>query len=133
MIISAFGFVLLFVSDQAIVLIIAPYPPFGLVTISFLGISSYLVLAGIYSSAISVSLDIGLRKSIRKSVTEHSKFLDSIGSAQMDKGLQEVVLKMNKEYAHQMAEQIGVESSVTEDDMKQYLNKVLEEIGGNKK
>jgi hypothetical protein len=133
MIISAYGFVLLFTSDQAILLVTTPYPPFGLATISFMGVSSYLVLAGIYSSAVSVSLDVGLRKSIRKSVEEHSKFLDSIGTAQMDQGIQEVVLKMTKEYSDQMAEHIGVESSVTEDDMKQYVNNVLKEISTNKK
>ncbi|HKG31840.1 MAG TPA: hypothetical protein VKA91_11265 [Nitrososphaeraceae archaeon] len=133
MIISAYGFVLLFASDQAILLITTPYPPFGLATISFMGVSSYLMLAGIYSSAVSVSLDVGLRKSIRKSVEEHSKFLDSIGTAQMDQGIQEVVLKMTKDYSDQIAEHIGVESSVTEDDMKQYVNNVLKEISTNKK
>jgi hypothetical protein len=127
MIISAYGFVLLFASNQAIVLVTAPYPPFGLATVSFMGISSYLVLAGIYSSAISVSLDSGLRKSIRRSVKEHSKFLDSIGSAQMDQGVKDI-LKMTKEYADQMTEETGVEPSVTEDDMKQYLNDVLKEV-----
>jgi len=132
MIISAYGFVLLFASNQAIVLVTAPYPPFGLATVSFMGISSYLVLVGIYSSAISVSLDVGLRKSIRKSVNKHLKFLDSIGSAQMDQGIQEVVLKMTKKYADQMAEDTGIKPSVTEDDMKQYLNDVLKEINTTK-
>ena len=55
MIMSAFGFVLLFVSNQGIVLVSSTYPPFGLPTISFIGLASYLVLAGIYSSAISAS------------------------------------------------------------------------------
>jgi hypothetical protein len=40
---------------------------------------------------------------------------------------------MTKEYSDQMAEHIGVESSVTEDDMKQYVNNVLKEISTNKK
>ncbi|HEU4821831.1 MAG TPA: hypothetical protein VFS97_00240 [Nitrososphaeraceae archaeon] len=132
MIISAYGFVLLFASNQAIVLVTAPYPPFGLATVSFMGISSYLVLVGIYSSAISVSLDVGLRKSIRKSVNEHLKFLDSIGSAQMDQGIQELVLKMTKEHADHMAQETGIKPSVTEDDMKQYLNNVLKEISTTK-
>ena len=52
MIISAYGIILLFVSNEAIVLVDAPYPPFGLSTISFMGLSSYLILLGIYSSAI---------------------------------------------------------------------------------
>lgn len=133
MIISAYGFVLLFASNQAIVLVTAPYPPFGLAAVSFTGVASYLLMVGIYSSAISVSIDAGLRKSIRSSVKEHSKFLDSIGSAQMDQGIQEIVLKMTKEYSDQMAEHTGVESSVTEDEMKQYVNKVMEEITTNKR
>jgi hypothetical protein len=36
LIIAAIGFVLLFVSDQAPVLVAAPYPPLGLASISFL-------------------------------------------------------------------------------------------------
>ena len=87
MIISAYGLVLLFASNQAIVLVTAPYPPFGLASVSFVGLSSYLVVAGIYSSAISVSLDLGLRRTIRKSVADRSKLLDSIGTAQMRAGI----------------------------------------------
>ena len=64
MIISTFGLVLLFTSNQASVLLTAPYPPFGLAAASFVGLSSYLVLIGIYSSAISVAEDSKLRQSI---------------------------------------------------------------------
>jgi hypothetical protein len=70
MIISAHGLILLSASNQAIVLTTAPYPPFGLVTVSFVGLSSYLMLVGIYSSAISVSEDAIIRQTIRKSVTK---------------------------------------------------------------
>ena len=49
MIISAYGFILLFVSNQAIFLVNYNYPPFGLATISYVGLSSFLVLIGIYS------------------------------------------------------------------------------------
>ena len=75
---------------------------------------------------------MGLRRSIRKSVSEHLKFLDSIGSAQMDQGIQEVVLKMTKGHADHLAEETGVKPSVTEDDLKQYLDDVLKEISATK-
>ena len=84
MIISAYGLVLLFVSNQAIVFVNEPYPPFGLMTISFLGLSSYLLLIGTYYSAVSVAQDSKLRQSIRNLAIKESKFLDSIGSAQME-------------------------------------------------
>lgn len=126
--ISACGLVLLFTSSQAIVLLIAPYPPFGLATVSFVGLSSYFILVGIYYSAVSVSLDVSLRKSIRQSVEEHSKFLHGIGSAQMDQRIQEVVLKLTKNFSHKLVEETGIEPSITEVEVKKYVNEVLQEI-----
>jgi hypothetical protein len=93
LIISAYGFLLLFTSNQAIVLTFTQYPPFGLVTISFVGLASYLVLVGIYSSAISISQDAKLRREIRHLAIKESKLLDSIGTAQME----QEILKRSKE------------------------------------
>ena len=94
MIISAYGMVLLFISNQAVLLVIVPYPPFGLATISLIGLSSYLILIGIYSSATSVAQDAKLRVSIRKSVEQQSKLLDTIGTAQMEQEIQRRVIIM---------------------------------------
>ena len=133
MIISAYGFVLLFASNQAIVLVTAPYPPFGLATVSFMGVSSYLLMVGIYSSAISVSLDSGLRRTIRKSVVDRSKLLDSIGTAQMEQEFESRVLAISRRASDKIEEETGVETSMTEEDMKQYLNDVLKEIKSHQK
>ena len=54
MIISAYGMTLLFAADQPISLILIPYPPFGLVSICFMVMATYLVYLGIYSSALLV-------------------------------------------------------------------------------
>jgi hypothetical protein len=133
MIISAYGFVLLFASNQAIVLVTGPYPPFGLATVSFMGLSSYLLMVGIYSSAVSVSLDVGLRKTIQRSVTEQSNMLHSIGTAQMEKEIQSKVLTITRQVSERIEEDTGVESSMTEADMRKYLNEVLKEIKSTKK
>ena len=60
------------------------YPPFGLIMISFFGLASYLLLIGIYSSAISVAEDSNLRRSIRSFAMKESRLLDSIGMAQVE-------------------------------------------------
>jgi hypothetical protein len=133
MIISAYGLALLFVSNQAIVLINGNYPPFGLATISFMGISSYLLLVGIYSATISVAQDVKLRQSIRESVEKESKLLGSIGFAHMEQEIQRRVIRMSKEYKDRLNEQTGLESSLDEDEMKEYLNVVLKEIKVKKK
>jgi hypothetical protein len=57
-------------------LINTPYPPFGIITTSLMGLSSYLVLVGIYSSAVSLSQDSELRRDIRDiTIRESYKFL----------------------------------------------------------
>jgi|ERR1051325_371125 hypothetical protein len=132
-IISAYGVMLLFVSNQAIVLVTGPYPPFGLVTVSFVGLSSYLMLVGIYCASISISEDVKIRQSIRKFAMRESKLPDSIGTAQMERELERRVMKITKNTSDIMEEQTGVEASLTEDDMKQYLHQVLREVKSKEK
>ena len=133
MIISAYGLVLLFTSNEAVVLLNRTYPPFGLATISFVGLSSYLILLGVYSAAISVAQDAKLRQSIRKSVQQESKLLGSIGTSQMEQQLQSRVIKMSKEYRDRMTEKSGLESSLSDSEIKEYLNSVVEEVRKKKK
>jgi signal transduction histidine kinase len=127
MVISAYGFILLFISNQ-VSLTAASYPPFGIATISFMGLSSYLIFVGIYSSAISVAQDVKLRKSIKDSALEESKLLVSIGSAQMEQKIRSKVVGLAKEQAHKMTESTGIDISLTEDDIHDYLSVVLKEI-----
>jgi hypothetical protein len=133
MFISAYGIMLLFTSNQAAVLITAPYPPFGLVTISFMGLSSYLILVGVYSSAISVAQDVNLRKSIRKTVEQHSNLLDNIGTSQMEQEVQKKVVKVTKDLSYQTEEKTGIQTSLEEQDIKEYLNKAIAEVKGKRK
>jgi hypothetical protein len=127
MTVAAYGFVLFYVAGSAMVSQ-AAYPPYGLAAVSFTGLSCYLIYNGLYFSAISVSQDTALRSTIRKSVTEQSKLLDSIGSAQMERELQGLVLTVAKKTLDIMAEETGVEASMKEDDMKDYMELVIKEL-----
>jgi hypothetical protein len=76
---------LIFAANQAAAQIVPGiYPPFGLATLTILNIAAYLVLLGIYNSAIHVSMNNNLRKSIRKHASE-SKLLGLIGQAEMNR------------------------------------------------
>ena len=127
MIIAAYGFLLFYVAGSASATQ-AAYPPFGLASLSFTGLACYLIYTGLYSSAITVSQDLVLRQSIRQSVKEQSKFLDSMGTAQMESELQTRVLKTAKIASDSMADETGVESSMSEDDMKDYMEIVMNEL-----
>jgi hypothetical protein len=127
MIIAAYGLLLFYVAGSATATQ-AAYPPLGLASVSFTGLSCYLIYVGLYSSAISVSQDLTLRQSIRQSVKEQSKFLDSMGTAQMEAELQTRVLRTAKKASDSMEEETGLESSMTEDDMKDYMEIVMNEL-----
>jgi hypothetical protein len=116
MVMSGFGFLLFFSAGHS-TLTNTLYPPFGLATMSLYGLSTYMILLGLYSSAISVSEDIELRKSIRKSTLRESKFLDSMGTAHMDRELMKRMVLKAKEEQKEKAQKSGVVTSLGEDDI----------------
>lgn len=69
MIIAAYGFLLFYIAGSNSVSQ-ADNPPYGLISVSITGLSCYLIYNGLYFSAISVSQDMTLRQSIRKSVMD---------------------------------------------------------------
>ena len=132
MIISGYVLLLLFISNQAVVLVNIIYPPSGLVTVSFMGLASYMLLLGVYSSAISVSEDSKIRQSIRHVALQEPKLLDSIGTAQMEQEIQKRVLAATRKTQEIMTEETGILSSLSEEDMKLYLQQVIEEVQESK-
>lgn len=127
MIISGFGFILFFSAGQS-TLTITPYPPYGIATMSFFGLSTYLILLGLYASAISVSEDAELRKSIKKSALREAKFLDSMGSAHMEKELMRRMVVKAKEEQKERTQESGVKSSLNEEDILNIVKEAEKDI-----
>jgi hypothetical protein len=127
MIIAAYGFLLFYISGSSLAAQ-AAYPPYGMVSISFIGISCYLIYTGLYSSAVTVSQDTTLRLSIKKSIIEQTDLLHGMGSAHMEQEIQSTVLKIAKKHSDVLTEKTGVEASMTENDIKEYMAMVLSEI-----
>lgn len=132
---AAFGFVLLFISTQASPSG-APYPPYGIITMTFLPLSSNMIFLGLYSTAISISQDNQLRRSIKKVAAENQNLLGSIGTAHMEQEIQKTVTSMKnvvEEQEKELEEQTGIEANLEEDEMKEYLEEVMQEVGKAKK
>ena len=97
-----------------------------------MGLASYMLLLGVYSSAISVSEDSKIRQSIRHVALREPKLLDSIGIAQMEQEIQKRVLAATRKTQEIMTEETGILSSLSEEDMKLYLQQVIEEVQESK-
>ena len=109
------------------------YPPYGLATMSFYGLSSFLILLGLYSSAFSVSEDVELRKSIRKSALKESQFLDSMGTAHMEKELMKRMVVKAREEHKELSQGSGVKSSLSEEDILHIVKEVEKDVKEKKK
>jgi hypothetical protein len=131
LILAGYGMFIFYLAGSATVSQ-AAYPPYGLISVGFTGLSTYLIYVGLYSSAVTLSQDLTLRKTIRKSVLEQSKLLDSIATAQMEKELQTSVLTIVKKTSQEMKDDSGIEASLTEEDLRDYMGIVMNElkIGG---
>jgi hypothetical protein len=122
LIILALGMVLFFVSGSATVYH-APFPPFGLPTVALIGISSYLMFLGLYSSTISLSEDSELYKLVRTSAKEWKFFL-KLGDAEVEK----TILNKVESVRQAMTKETGITPSVSLNDARDYLVEVLDEM-----
>jgi hypothetical protein len=128
LIISGFGFFLLFTSNQAILMSIAPNPPFGIATITVMGLSAYLVVVGIYMSTISLSQDTQLRRSIRRVAITQSKLFDSMVTAEIEKEIERRVREVINIQSVEMEDETGVQPSLNEQEAHDYLKEIIREI-----
>ena len=123
MIISGWGILFIFSSNQAVTQIVIPYPPFGLPTVTILVTASYLMLLGIYNSATLVSTNNELRKSIYKHALE-SKFLGLIGQAEMENEIQNTVKQVSRD-KNIIEKELKEPVEFDETELKKYVEFVL--------
>jgi hypothetical protein len=130
LIITGFGFILIYTVNQTTVIATA-YPPYGLPTLSFIVISVYLLCFGIYSSAISLSNTIVLRNKIRLLTKNNSNLFSSMGEAQVTSQLQNAVKAVKtivEEEEEKLKEKTGLEVNFTEDKVQDYMQQVVQEM-----
>jgi hypothetical protein len=133
--ITACGFVLLYFSNN-ISVTIAAYPPFGVNSLSLLSLSSYFVLFGLYSSALSLSQDITLRNHLRSMARNDQNLLSSIGTAQMETEVKRAVGELKgvaDVEEKELAEKTGIETPIAENEVEDYLKQVIEEVARSRK
>lgn len=106
---------------------IAPYPPFGIVTVTPMGLSVYLVVIGLYTSTVSMSQDTELGKYIRRLARSQTRLFNSMVSAESGKEIEKRVLELIKKQSLEMETRTGIETSLDEKEAREYIE-VIKEI-----
>jgi len=140
LLISAVGIAILFGSIDINSVLYATYPPFGLVTISFMAIGSYLVFTGLANSAVLVARDKLLRKEFYRSAMSQLDLLRVIGVTQMEKELIENYKSLEKRIKrpeitdrHFEKDNVrevlhGLVDDLDKDDVREILHDVLDDV-----
>ena len=124
LIISAMGIIIIGIANE----ISALQHTYGVAAHSLVLLASYLFSIGLYSSAASIAQDAKLRQYLRKSIEQQSNILDNIGTSQMEQEVRKKVVKVMKDLSYQTEEKTGIQASLEEQDIQQYLNKALAEV-----
>lgn len=103
-------------------------PTYGIAAHSLVLLCACFVSIGWYSLALSIAQDKKLRQTIRDKVKDESKLLDNIGTAQMEQEAQNKVIKIVKQYEQNMKDDTGIPSSMQEEDIREYMEKVIQEV-----
>jgi hypothetical protein len=128
MTLASYGFILLYISSQ-ITLVACSYPPYGITTLFFAGLSSFLLLTGLYSTAISLSKHAELRKSIRNSIEgQHYRLIDHIGMSEVQRDINRRVTPLIQRYAEQLNTKTSIDLTISENEVKQYIEEILHEL-----
>lgn len=124
LLISCIGMTILFSSIEITPLQYKVFPPYGLITEAFIPLGAFLLLVGIFTSAINVSQDAELRRDFRKSVMGQLTLLRTMGITQMEKEL----IKNFKTAEKRTGNQETAEENYPEEDVKKIVHEVLEEL-----
>lgn len=122
LIISSIGMVLLFSSMQPGMPFYAAYPPFGLVTLLLLGISSHMLLVGLLGFAAYVSRDSKLRSEIYKELGTNSGLLSMIGLAEMQREMERKILPIAKKI--KLSDEMKDHMDPSEEDVKIIIDEI---------
>ena len=128
LIISSIGIVSLFSSMQPGMPFYAAYPSFGLVTLLFLGLSSYMLLVGMLGCAANVSRDSELRREIYKGLEVDSDVLKKIGMAEMQREIEKRVLPLASKIKLSDEMKNLMDTDPDEEDVKLMIEEILNEI-----
>jgi len=128
LLISSIGMAILFGSLEITPLEYRVFPPYGLITEAFIPLGSYLLFVGIFTSAKHISRDAELRKQFYKSAASQLTLLKTIGVSQMEKELEEETKLFEKRFRLSEREQDYLHEHMEEENAKQILHDVLNEL-----
>jgi len=127
LLITGIGMAILYGSIEIDTLLYATYPPFGVVTASFIPMGAYLVFTGIIRSARLVAQDSELRREFYNTAKSQLTLLKTVGVAQMEKELIKKYKSIDKR-----ARSLEEHHPFEKDEVKEALHGIVDDLDKEK-
>jgi hypothetical protein len=125
---SGTGLVVLFSANASSLIIMTLYPPWGIISVTFSIIGSYLLIIGLDSATFYLATDASLRRIIAKSPQQEYDLLKSLGYSETEN----IVASKVKNFSRQVYNEIEFDNlfyiSSEPTNIQEYVNKVLMEL-----
>jgi hypothetical protein len=129
--ISGIGMTLLYASTVIHGLSYFVAPPFGLVTVSFVGLASYMLSIGIFASSRELARDEVVRRDLSQIAGKQLSLLRNMGAAEMEKSLiKNIKPIMDKSI---IANDTSLQDPMNQEDYKEMVREILTELKVHKK
>lgn len=130
----AYGLFLIFASTQTNLFSRILYPPFGLITILFSGLSLFLVFIGFYSSLFYVTRNYGFVKTFVNHFYQF-QFFKNIAKSELEKKVKTIFNDIQKDNKFELVEKESVEELSKEEVTKliEFVKGELKNKSSNKK
>jgi hypothetical protein len=96
LVISAIGIMILIGCQEIFGVYVGAFPPYGLVTVSFMGLGSYLLFLGVITSSMHITHNIKIRDDIIIKI-QNSNLLKDIGLTQWNIEIEKSIKKITQE------------------------------------
>jgi hypothetical protein len=128
LLISAIGIAILVGSIEITPLQYHAYPPYGIITMAFLPLGTYLLFVGILISAKNISRDAELRKQFYKRAESQLSLLRAIGISEMEKEIVRQVRSLEDNIAVPEPEP----ETLSDEKVRDIIHDVLTELYNSK-
>jgi len=129
--ISGIGMTLLYASTVIHGLSYFVAPPFGLVTVSFVGLGSYMLSIGIFASSRELARDEVVRRDLSQIAGKQLSLLRNMGAAEMEKSLIKNIKPIMEKTI--IANDTSLQDPMNQEDYKEMVREILTELKVHKK
>jgi hypothetical protein len=129
MMMAGIGLILLFGANAASLVILTTFPPWGILSMTFLITGSYCLLVGLDSAGFYIATDSSLRRIIHKSPQKGYDILKSLGHAELQDIVADKIQNISKEVYHEIEFENLFRTISEPANVQQYINSVITELG----